>query len=401
MIDKVEEVLTRGVEKIYPSKEALEKVLRSGEKIRLYNGIDPTGPFLHLGHMVILRKLRQFQDLGHQVILLVGDFTGMIGDPSGKSQARRPMTRKELLENAKTYKEQASKILNFSGKNPVEIKYNSEWLGKLGLAEIMHLASLVTYPQIIERDMFQKRMKEGKDVFVNELFYPLMQGYDSVAMNIDLEIGGSDQTFNMLMGRTLMKKIKGKEKFVLTTPLLAIPGRGKMGKTEGNLVALTEEPNEMFGKIMSWPDGVIIPGFTLLTDVSLEDIKRMEDQLKSQKINPRDLKKRLTREIVTTLHSSKAAKEAQEEFEQVFQKGKTPMHHILIYDIKGGLKNIVDLLVETKLAFSRSEAKRLVEQGAVEIDGKVIRDTQQVIRPKEGMIIKVGKRKFLRISVNQ
>lgn len=400
-MDDIEEVLTRGVEKIYPSKEELEKVLRSNKKIRLYNGIDPTGPNLHLGHMVILRKLRQFQNLGHHVILLIGDFTGMIGDPSGKSKTRAPMTQEQLLENAKTYKQQASKILDFSGKNPIEIKYNSEWLGKLGLAEVMSLASLVTYPQVIERDMFQKRMKEGQDVFVNELFYPLMQGYDSVAMDVDLEIGGSDQTFNMLMGRTLMKKIKGKEKSVLTMQLLAEPGKVKMGKTEGNLVALNEKPNEMFGGIMAWSDGMIIPGFNLLTNIPLEEIQKIEENLKSQKTNPMELKKRLAKEIITQLHSKKEALEAQKEFERIFQKGKAPIYHILIYDIKDGLKNIVDLLVETKLAPSRSEAKRLIEQGAVEVDELVIRDTQHVIRIKNGMIIRAGKRKFLRISVNQ
>lgn len=387
-MNKTEEVLTRGVEKVYPSKEALEKVLRSGKKIRLYNGIDPTGPNLHLGHMVVLRKLRQFQNLGHRVILLIGDFTGRIGDPSGKSQVRRPMTRKELLENAKAYKNQASRILNFSGENPVEIKYNSEWLAKLGLAEVMHLASLVTYPQIIERDMFQRRMKEGKDVFVSELFYPLMQGYDSVAMDVDLEIGGSDQTFNMLMGRTLMKKIKGKEKFVLTMQLLAEPGGVKMGKTEGDLVTLTEEPNEMFGKIMAWSDEMIYPGFELLTDVPLREIQK--------KKNPMELKKRLAYEIVATLHPEKEAKKAKEEFERVFEKRKIP-ESVSVFKIKPGKVNILDVLINSKLAPSRSEAKRLVEQKAVEIDGKPITDHQSLIAIKEGMVVRCGKRKFIKL----
>lgn len=211
-MDKIDEVLSRGVANVYPSKQELEKVLRSGKKIRLYNGIDPTGNTLHLGHMVVLRKLRQFQDLGHGVIMLIGDFTGMIGDPSGKSETRKPLTREQVLENAKNYKEQASKILRFEGGNPAEIKYNSEWLDKLSYSEVANIASLLTYAQVIERDMFQKRIKEGKDLFLSEFLYPLMQGYDSVAMDVDLEVGGSDQTFNMLTGRDLMKKMKGKEK---------------------------------------------------------------------------------------------------------------------------------------------------------------------------------------------
>ena len=399
-MDGIEEVLTRGVEKIYPSKEELEKVLRSGKKIKLYNGIDPTGPFLHLGHMVVLRKLRQFQDLGHKVILLLGDFTGMIGDPSGKSKTRVPMTRKQLLSNAKTYKEQASKILRFTGENPVEIKYNSEWLDKLGFAELAKLASLMTYSQVIERDMFQKRIKEGKDIFLNEFLYPLLQGYDSVAMDVDLEIGGSDQTFNMLMGRTLIKKIKDKEKFVLTMELLTEPGKVKMGKTERNLIALTEEPNKMFGGIMAWPDEMIIPGFNLLTDMPLGEIRKIEENLKSQKTNPMEFKKKLAFEIISILHSTKEAKSAEEEFERVFQRREVPSSRISQYKIKSGKVNIIDLLVNSKLAPSGSEAKRLIEQGAVEIDGTPITNYQLPITIKDGMIIKVGKRKFIKIRVN-
>lgn len=392
-MDKISEVLTRGVEKIYPSGEALEKVLRSGKKIRLYNGIDPTGPLLHLGHMVVLRKLRQFQDLGHHVILLIGDFTGMIGDPSGKSKTRVPMSREQVLANAKTYREQATKILRFTGKNPVEIKYNSEWLGKLGLAEIMNLASLVTYPQVIERDMFQKRIKEGQDIFVNELFYPLMQGYDSVAMGIDLEVGGSDQTFNMLMGRTLMKKIKNKEKFVLTMKLLAEPGKVKMGKTEGNLIALTEKPNEMFGKIMAWPDEMIVPGFTLLTDVSLEEVQ------KSQKQNPMALKKKLAKEIVTQLHSEKEALEAEKEFKRVFQKRELPSQvPTLKIQVKGSIP-VTDLLFNLKLASSKSEAKRLVNQGAVEINEQKVKDPSEKKTLENGDVIRVGKRKIIKVKI--
>jgi len=390
-MDKIDELLTQGVKKIYPAKEALEKVLRSGKKIKLYHGIDPTGPQLHLGHMVVLRKLRQFQNLGHHVILLIGDFTGMIGDPSGKTKVRQPLSRKQVLQNAKTYQEQTSKILNFKGENPVEIGYNSKWLDKLGLTEIIQLASQVTYAQVIERDMFQKRMKEGQELFVNELFYPLMQGYDSVALDVDLEVGGSDQIFNMLMGRTLMKKLKRKEKFVLATKLLAEPGKEKMGKTTGNLVALTEAPNEMFGQVMAWPDEMITCGFELLTDVTTEEI--------SDNVNPMDLKKRLAREIITQLHSSKEASKAQEEFERVFQHGEIPSEDIQIFKTKAEKINIIDLLTDSSLVLSRAEAKRLVEQGAVDIDGTPITNYQSPITLKNGSIIKAGKRKFIKISL--
>lgn len=399
-MEAIEEVLTRGVEKIYPSKEALEKVLHSSKKIRLYNGIDPTGSQLHLGHMVVLRKLHQFQDLGHQVILLIGDFTGMIGDPSGKTEARKPMTREQLLANAKTYKQQASKILRFDGDNPVEIKYNSQWLDKLNYAEIIRLTSMVTYSQVIERDMFQQRMKEGKDLFLNELLYPLMQGYDSIAMDVDLEIGGSDQIFNMLMGRTLMKKIKNKEKFVLATKLLAEPGKPKMSKSEGTFVALNDTPEEMFGKIMAWPDEMLNLGFELLTDIPMENVG-------SSGTNPMDLKKKLACEIVAQLHSRQAAQKAQEEFERVFQKKETPPEEIPVFMVTSKKISLIDLLVSSGLAPSRSGAKRLIEQGAVDVNNNPITNypfgkaqgKQLPITLKDGTVIKVGKRNFIRIKI--
>lgn len=397
-MDKIGEALTRGVEKIYPSREALEKVLRSGKKIRLYQGFDPSMSSLHLGNLVGVLKLKQFQDLGHEVIFLVGDFTGMIGDPTDKTSVRPQLTRKQVLENSKNWKEQAGKILRFSGDNPAKFLYNSQWLTKLSFAQLLNLSHQLTYQQVIKRDMFKKREKEGRDIYLHEFLYPLMQGYDSVAMDVDLEIGGSDQMFNMLVGRDLMRKLKGKEKFVLTTKLLVDSKGEKVGKTAGNALFLDASANDMYGGIMSFPDEAIIPGFELLTMVPMTEIKDLENQMKSGKTNHMDLKKKLAREVVALLYSEKEAKSAQEEFERVFQKGKAPICDILIYDIKGGLKNIVDLLVETKLAPSRSEAKRLIEQGAVEVDELVIRDTQHVIRVKDGMIIKAGKRKFIKIS---
>lgn len=398
-MDKITEVLSRGVEKIYPSKEALEKLLRSGKKIRLYLGIDPSNPQLHLGNAVPLRKLRQFQDLGHKVILLVGDFTGMIGDPTDKSAARIKLTKKQALENARTYKEQASKILRFSGENPVEMKFNSEWLAKLTFSEVVEIASNFTVQQMIERDFFQRRISENRPIFLHEFLYPLMQAYDSIAMDVDLEIGGSDQIFNMLCGRTLMKAINGKEKFVLAVPLLIGTNGEKMGKSLGNFIAVSESPNEMFGKVMSVKDELIVQYFELCTNVSPELIEQYKMALQSGGTNPMDLKKKLAREIVTQLRSAKEALEAAEEFERVFQKGKTPVYDILIYDIKPGGINIVDLLVNCGLAPSKSEAKRLVTQGAVEINNAVINDMLYVVQPKKGMIIKAGKRRFVQLKL--
>lgn len=400
-MDKVEEVLSRGVEKIYPSNEALEKILHSGKKLRLYNGIDPTGPFLHLGHMVVLKKLRQFQDLGHKVILLIGDFTGMIGDPTDKSATRKWLTKNQVLENAKDYQKQASKILRFMGENPVEIKFNSQWLAKLTFEEVIELASRFTVPQMLERDMFQARIKGDKEVWLHEFLYPLMQAYDSVMMDVDLEIGGNDQTFNMLCGRTLMKAIKGKEKFVMSTSLLAEPGQAKMGKTEGNLVALNEKPTEMFGKIMAFSDELLIPGFILLTDVSREEIQRMKEEVKSAAANPMDFKKRLAREIITQLHSENEARKAQEEFEKVFQHRELPaeIREVRLPKTFVSGATITDVLVESGLAPSRSEAKRLISQMGTAVADQIITDPNAPFTNESGTVIRVGKRKFVRIKI--
>lgn len=398
-MDKIEELLNRGVEKIYPSKEALKEVLKTGKKLRLYWGVDPSGEKLHLGHVVALRKMRQFQDLEHQVILLIGDFTGMIGDPTDKTATRKKLTHGEVLENAKTYKEQAGKILRFEGENPVEIKFNSHWLANLTLKEVVELASNFTVQQMLERDVFERRLKEGKPIHLHEFLYPLMQGYDTVATDVDLEIGGKDQTFNMLAGRILMRVLKNKEKFVLTTPLLAEPGGVKMGKTEGDLVALTEEPNQMFGQIMALSDKMIIQGLTLLTDIPMEEIQKKEKELRSEIINPMNMKKRLAFEIISSLHSSEKAKAAQTEFERVFQKRQAPVYNILTYYISTRDVNIIDLLVNSKLVSSRSEAKRLIEQGGVEVNGKLFDGEREKfnILVKDGMIVKVGKRRFVKL----
>ncbi|KKQ21392.1 MAG: Tyrosine-tRNA ligase [Parcubacteria group bacterium GW2011_GWC1_36_9] len=251
--DKIDELLTRGVDKIYLSREKLEEVLRSGKKLRLYQGFDPTGDKLHIGHMVGLRKLAEWQKLGHHVIFLIGDYTAMIGDPSGKLSTRKVLTHEQTLANAKNYKEQASKILKFDGDNPAEVLFNGDWLGKLSAIEFLRIAGNLTYSQVIERDMFQERLKQGQDISTNEFLYPVMQAYDSVAMDVDLEVGGKDQMFNMMMGRKLMRNMMKKEKFVMTTKLLEDKHGVKIGKTEGNAIALDDKPEDLFGKIMAKP----------------------------------------------------------------------------------------------------------------------------------------------------
>ena len=396
-MDKIDELLTRRVDKIYPSKEALEKALRSGKKLRLYQGFDPSSPNLHIGHLVGLLKLAEFQALGHEVIFLIGDFTGMIGDPSGKAEARKVLTKKQVLANAKTYQDQAGIILNFSGKNPVQLKFNSEWNSKLKFTDVLKLAGHFTLQQLIERDMFQKRLKKSKEIYFNEFMYPLMQGYDSVAMKIDLEIGGSDQMFNMMAGRKLVKEILAKEKFVITTKLLVDAQGNKIGKTEGNVINIAQSSKDFYSQIMSLTDEAILPCFKLITKISLTKIKEIEKALKKGE-NPMKYKKMLAFELTKMLNNEEQAGKAQKEFEKIFQKGKLPTK-IPKVKIRGGEWNIIDLLMEVKLCSSRSQAKRLVEQGGVEIDKIRIKDPKLKIKIKNGSVIRVGKRKFVRLII--
>ena len=399
-MDKVEELLTRGVEKIYPSKEELEKVLRSGKKLKIYQGFDPTGIQLHIGHMVGLRKLKQWQDLGHHVIFLIGDGTGQAGDPSGKKHAREKfLTREELRKNAVDYIKQAGKIVRFEGENPVEILFNGDWLNELKLVDILNIAGRFSLQQLLERDLFQQRIKQDEDVNLREFLYPLLQAYDSVVMEVDLELGGSDQTFNMLAGRTLIKKMKNKDKFVMTTPLLTDSRGVKIGKTEGNVIALTDKPEDLFGKIMAFPDDVIIKGFEYLTNVTAEEIKRIEKELPKGE-NPVDFKKKLAFEIVKELSNTQDAEKAQKSFEQTVQGKELPDDvPVFQYDANGD-QDIVSLLMQTKLAASKSDAKRLIKQGGVSIDEIIIKNLDEPVAPKSGMILRVGKRKFVKIKTS-
>lgn len=391
---KIEEILTRGVEDVIV-KEELRKKLTSGKKIRLYLGIDPTGADLHLGHVVVLWKLRDFQDLGHEVVLLIGDFTARIGDPTGKDVARKVLTEKEIKENFKYYKKQASKILDFS---KVKIKYNSTWLSKLKFADILKLAGNFTVQQMIQRDMFQKRLSENLPISLQEFMYPLMQGYDSVAMDVDLEVGGNDQMFNMLVGRTLQKIYNNKDKDVLTCKLLLGTDGRKMSKTFDNFVAIEETPSNMYGKIMSIKDELIDHYFELATRLSENEILEIKKSLN----NPRDIKAKLAEEVVKMYHGEKNAKIAQEEFNKVFRDKELP-DEIPIFETEKKDYPPLDLLFDSKLASSKNEAKRLVEGGGVEVINEDIKeritDWKKNITFEDNMIIKVGSRKFIKIHL--
>ena len=389
---KIEEVLIKGVEEILPNKEQLKNLMMK-RKIRLYLGIDPTSPQLHLGHAIALRKLKDFQDLGHEVILLFGTFTARIGDPSGRDKKRKPLTPSQIEKNMKTYKDQSSKILDFSR---VKIKGNADWLEKLNFNDLVKISSQFTISRLLERDMFQERIKAGGEVWLNELMYPLMQGYDSVAMDVDLEIGSSDQLFNALVGRKLQKIFRNKEKFILITPmLLGLDGR-KMSKTYGNTVNLTDPPSEMYGKLMSLKDELILQYFQLCTNLPLKEIKEMERELRRKEINPIEAKSRLAREIVTIYHGWEKAEEAEKEFNRVFREKKLPLK-IPVIQIKEKKLNILELLTKTKLISSKSEAKRLILQKAVKINGVLKENWQEIIEIKKEMVIKVGKRRFKKI----
>ncbi len=389
--DKIEELLTRGVDKIYPNKQVLEETLRSGKKLKLYQGFDPTGTQLHIGHMVGFRKHRQWQDLGHEVIFLIGDGTGEAGDPTGKKKTREKFfTSAELRENAKGYLTQASKIVRFDGANPIKVMYNGDWLNKLTKTDILNIAEHFSLQQLIERDMFQERLKNKETINFREFLYPLLQAYDSVYLDVDLELGGSDQTFNMLAGRTLMKGMKNKEKFVMTTPLLTDSEGVKIGKSEGNVIALTDPAPELFGKIMSLGDDAIIPMFTLLTDVPVEEIEKF-----NLKKDAMTLKKLVASLIIEQLHDKTAAKTAEQIFSDTFQKKEIPEKMEEIKTKAGEL--LSEVLVKNKILASKGEWRRLVEgNGAHDLD-KNITITDQNMKITENLTLKIGKKKFVKV----
>ncbi len=390
--DRILELTDRSVEEIFPSKGFLQKQIQEKKRLRVYAGIDPTGDSLHIGHAIVLKKLKEFQDLGHETIMLIGDFTAMIGDPTDKTAVRKKLTEKEVKHNLRLYKKQAAKLLRFTGKNATKIVFNSKWLKKLGMKDILELTSLMTVDQMMKRDMFAKRVEENKPVFIHEFMYPLLQGYDSVAMNVDVEIGGNDQMFNMLVGRDFLKKLKNREKIAITMKLLTDSSGKKMGKTEGNMVSLSNSAIDMYGKIMSWTDGMISPGFELCTFVSESDLESIRAELAGANVNPKNLKSRLAFEIVKIYHGESGATEAAEYFSKAFSNKEMP-ENIEVFKVKKGEKLSI-ALVEHKILSSVGEFKRLVGEKAVKIDGtKEITDFNHVI--DGDIVLKVGKKKFV------
>ncbi len=481
---KINRLLTRGVATVYPTTEKLRELLMSGKRLRLYNGIDPTAPFLHIGHAMQLRKLREFQDLGHEVIMLIGSFTAMIGDPTDKLATRKQLTKQEVLANAATYKKQASKILKFSGDNAAKVMFNDKWLGKMNFGDVMQLASHFTVQQMLERDMFDRRfmgeiecphcgnvfasnakimnktirsnpkladlgvsvpevstgitemwdpkcgkaflskedqealkklreedpkeapsflftkygryMRPSKPIYLHEFMYPLMQGYDSVAMDVDLEVGGNDQTFNMLAGRTLMREMKQKEKFVLAISLLTNSEGKKMSKSEGGVIALTDSPEDMFGKIMAMDDSMIAPYFKLATDLEDDEIAAVESAIAGG-MNPRDAKMHLAETVVEMYHNKSKAKAAKKHFLQVFSNKEMP-DVIPELSLGGRTLTIVEILVEAEFAPSKGEAKRLIEQAGVKIGSEVVNDPMLNVSPRtDEVIVQKGKRFFVKL----
>ena len=394
-MDKIDRLLTRGVTNIIPSNEGLKKVLSSGKKLNVYLGIDPTSTKLHLGHTVVLRKLNEFAKLGHNVTLLIGDFTALVGDTSDKESERPILTSEEIENNFKTYKAQAGKILDFS---KIKIRKNSEWLSKLTYAQVFKLKQQFSLNNFISRELIKKRLDDGKKIRLDETEYPIMQGYDSYFLDTDLQIGGTDQTFNMQAGRTLQKRLRNKESYILATEFLMGTDGRKMSKSLGNAIWLDDNPNDMFAKVMAINDDLISQYFTLATNESFEKVKKIESQLKVGK-NPMETKKALAKIIVTELHNAKDALNADGNFEKVVQNQKLP-EDIPIYQYIGSQPlEIVHLLVKTKLAASKSDAKRLIEQRGVSIDDKVVSINEQII-PKENSVIRVGKRKLVKIKVS-
>jgi len=392
----LEWLLRRGVTETIIESELLE-LLKSGKPLRLKQGFDPSCPDIHLGHVVGLRKLRQFQQLGHRVVLIVGDWTAQIGDPSGVSATRSMLSAEEVQANAQTYMKQFFKVVD---REKTEVRWQSEWFSKFGLEDVIKLTSKFTVAQFLAREDFGKRYSSGRPIAITELLYPLLQAYDSVAIEADVEFGGTDQKFNCLVGRELQQMMKQRPQQVFLVPLLiGTEGSQKMSKSLGNYIGVDEPPNEIYGKIMSIPDGLIIDYLELLTDIPDEEIAEFKMQIASQSINPMIIKKRLAYEIVTQFHGAQAAREAEGHFAKVFQKGEVPEEAVVMLNASTGLKSTLSAeLTKVGLTKSRSEARRLLAQCAIEIDGKTVTEDLEMAQIKKGSIIKVGKRRFAKVA---
>ncbi len=397
-VEKQLEIIKRGAVEVIPEEELKSKLEKSYEENKPLNiklGCDPTRPDLHLGHSVVLRKLAQFQELGHKAILIIGDFTAMIGDPSGRNATRPPLTFEEAKANAETYLKQAYKILD---KEKTEIVYNSEWLGKMSFEDVIKLASKYTVARMLERDDFTKRFKSGVPISMHEILYPLAQAMDSVAIKSDVELGGTDQKFNLLVGRDIQREYGVEPQAILTMPLLVgTDGTEKMSKSYDNYIGIDEEPQNMYGKTLSIPDELIYTYFELVTDEPLDELKKIKEMLENPNVNPRDLKRRLARKIVSMYHGEDAAIKAEEEFDKIFVKKGVP-DEMPEKEFESGKEiPIIDLIMDVGFAPSRGEARRLVIQGGVSIDGNKITDFKQTIKIEKDFVLKVGKRKFIKI----
>jgi tyrosyl-tRNA synthetase len=398
-VEEQMDVIRRGVAEIIPEDELARKIehsIRANTPLNIKLGCDPSRPDLHLGHSVVLRKLRQFQDLGHLAILIIGDFTGMIGDPSGRSKTRPPLTLEETRKNGQSYFDQATKILS---NKKIKMVYNSEWLSQMSFEEVIRLASKHTVARILERDDFANRYKTGDPISVHELLYPLAQAMDSVAIKADVELGGTDQKFNLLVGRDIQREYGQDAQVILTMPILAgTDGVEKMSKSLDNYIAITDPPKEIYGKTLSIPDNLILDYFLLTTNVSADELEGIRRQLDDRTANPRDLKRRLARELVALYYDKQSARIAEEEFDKIFVAKEVPenIEDFTIHTGNGKI-SIVELLTTTRMASSNSDARRLIQQGGVSIDGEKITDVNFALKLDKEVVLKVGKRRFLKI----
>ncbi len=392
------EYLKRGVVDLIEEEELLKKLEKSykeGRPLKIKAGFDPTAPDLHLGHTVLLRKMKHFQDLGHEVYFVIGDFTGMIGDPTGKSETRPALTKEQVLKNAETYKAQVFKVLD---PERTKVVFNSTWLGKLGAEGVIRLCAKYTVARMLERDDFKKRWEAGRPIAIHELLYPLFQAYDSVALSADVELGGTDQLFNLLVGRHIQREYGQEPQVIMTVPILeGLDGVQKMSKSLGNYVGITEPPFQMFGKIMSIPDELMWRYYELLTDVPLNELSRMKKEVEEGKAHPKEIKKRLARIIVTEFHSEEEAIKAEEEFERVFAKKEAPKE-LPVFEAGAGEIWLPGFLRDNKILPSSSEARRLIRQGAIDINGEKVKEEKLNLAPGE-YVLRIGKKKFIKLIV--
>ncbi|MFD3157791.1 tyrosine--tRNA ligase [Haloimpatiens sp. FM7330] len=400
-IDEKIKIISKGAAEIIDTKELRQKLIdaeKNNKQLTVKLGLDPTAPDIHLGHTVVLRKVRQIQDLGHRAIIIIGDFTGMIGDPTGRSKTRKQLTTEEVLENAETYKKQMFKILD---PEKTKVCFNSEWLSKFDFKDVINLAAKYTVTRMLERDDFKKRFKAQQSIAIHEFMYPLMQGYDSVAIKADIELGGTDQRFNILVGRTLQKEYGLEKQIAIFMPILeGTDGIEKMSKSLGNYIGIDESSTEMYGKVMSIPDEMIIKYYELVTDIHPDELEKIKEKLQHGEVNPRDIKMSLAKEIVRLYHGETEAQKAEEHFKSVFQKGNIPKDipefKIDFEDVENGKVDIINIVKSMKFTSTNRETKRLLEQGAIKLNGNKLLSLEDV-KIADGDVIQVGKRKFVKV----